>query len=359
MHFAKLKLRDFRNYRKLEAEFEPGFHVLLGSNAQGKTNLLEAVYILSTLRSFRGVGNSQIIHHERPAFFVGGITIGQTESDIRYYWAPKERKLMVNQKPIRRLADYLGTLRTVVFCTDDLQLVKGSAKSRRRFLDLLLTQTQPGYLDLLHRYTESLRSRNALLKGDTPDTTLLESFTAELISTGNKLMTARKGLAEKLSPLVRIGYRKIASKPEDAKMDYAPSVMHDFAIELAKSRIREQRYRSTIVGPHRDEVKLSLNHKPASEYASEGQKRTLAISLKMAQADYLTGVHGSPPILLIDDVMGELDAGRRAGLMPMIQRTGQALGQIFMTCTEENWPDELNRSTHRWQIDTGTIARLK
>ena len=115
MHLAKLKLRDFRNYRKLEAEFEPGFHVLLGSNAQGKTNLLEAVYILSTLRSFRGVGNSQIIHHERPAFFVGGITIGQTESDIRYYWAPKERKLMVNQKPIRRLADYLGTLRTVVF----------------------------------------------------------------------------------------------------------------------------------------------------------------------------------------------------------------------------------------------------
>ena len=241
MHLAKLKLRDFRNYRKLEAGFEPGFHLLLGRNAQGKTNLLEAVYLLSTLRAFRGVGNSQIINHGRPAFFAGGTALGQAECDVRYYWSTGQRKLTVNEKPIRRLADYLGTLRTVVFCTEDLHLVKGSAKSRRRFLDLLLTQTQPGYLGLLHRYTESLRSRNALLKRDTPDAALLESFTAELITSGNKLMAARRGLVDKLSPLVRLGYRKIAAKPEDAKMDYAPSVREDFAVELAKSRARAQR----------------------------------------------------------------------------------------------------------------------
>ena len=357
MHLAKLKLRDFRNYRKLEAGFEPGFHLLLGRNAQGKTNLLEAVYLLSTLRSFRGVGNSQIIHHSRPAFFAGGTTLGQAQCDVRYYWSTGQRKLTVNEKPIRRLVDYLGTLRTVVFCTEDLHLVKGSAKSRRRFLDLLLTQTQPGYLGLLHRYTESLRSRNALLKRDTPDAALLESFTAELITSGNKLMAARRGLVDKLSPLVRLGYRKIAAKPEDAKMDYAPSVREDFAVELAKSRAREQRYRSTIIGPHRDEVKLSLDDKPAAQFGSEGQKRTFSIALKMAQAEYLTGIHGSPPILLIDDVMGELDAERRAGLLPLISRTGQALGQVFMTCTEENWPSELSANLHRWNVDQGTLRR--
>ena len=357
MHLAKLKLRDFRNYRKLEAGFEPGFHLLLGRNAQGKTNLLEAVYLLSTLRSFRGVGNSQIINHGRPAFFAGGTALGQAECDVRYYWSTGQRKLTVNEKPIRRLADYLGTLRTVVFCTEDLHLVKGSAKSRRRFLDLLLTQTQPGYLGLLHRYTESLRSRNALLKRDTPDAALLESFTAELITSGNKLMAARRGLVDKLSPLVRLGYRKIAAKPEDAKMDYAPSVREDFAVELAKSRAREQRYRSTIIGPHRDEVKLSLDDKPAAQFGSEGQKRTFSIALKMAQAEYLTGIHGSPPILLIDDVMGELDAERRAGLLPLISRTGQALGQVFMTCTEENWPSELSANLHRWNVDQGALRR--
>ena len=357
MHLAKLKLRDFRNYRKLEAGFEPGFHLLLGRNAQGKTNLLEAVYLLSTLRSFRGVGNSQIINHGRPAFFAGGTALGQAECDVRYYWSTGQRKLTVNEKPIRRLADYLGTLRTVVFCTEDLHLVKGSAKSRRRFLDLLLTQTQPGYLGLLHRYTESLRSRNALLKRDTPDAALLESFTAELITSGNKLMAARRGLVDKLSPLVRLGYRKIAAKPEDAKMDYAPSVREDFAVELAKSRAREQRYRSTIIGLHRDEVKLSLDDKPAAQFGSEGQKRTFSIALKMAQAEYLTGIHGSPPILLIDDVMGELDAERRAGLLPLISRTGQALGQVFMTCTEENWPSELSANLHRWNVDQGALRR--
>ena len=186
MHLAKLKLRDFRNFRRLDVAFEPGFHVLLGRNAQGKTNLLEAVYLLATLRSFRGVGNAQIIRHEQRAFFAGGLALGQAESDIRYYWSAAQRKLTVNEKPIRRVTDYLGALRTVVFCTEDSLLVNGPTKSRRRFLDLLLTQTRPGYLELLHRYTEALRSRNALLKRDSPDLALLDSFTHELVATGER-----------------------------------------------------------------------------------------------------------------------------------------------------------------------------
>ncbi|SVC69585.1 uncharacterized protein METZ01_LOCUS322439, partial [marine metagenome] len=199
--------------------------------------------------------------------------------------------------------------------------------------------------------------RNALLKRDSPDLVLLDSFTCELVATGEKLIVARRRLVKKLSPLIRLGYRKIAAKPEDARIDYAPSVREDFAVDLAKSRGREQRYRTTLVGPHRDELKLTLDGQPAAQYASEGQKRTFAIALKMAQADYLGGIHGSPPILLIDDVMGELDAGRRAGLLPLISRVGQALGQVFMTCTEENWPGELTGNLHRWQVDQGAVSR--
>ena len=206
---------------------------------------------------------------------------------------------------------------------------------------------------MLHRYTEALRSRNALLKRDSPDLTLLDSFTRELVSNGEKLITARHDLVKKLSPLILLGYQKIATKTEDAHIDYAPSVREDFAVDLAKSRSREQRYRTTLVGPHRDELNLTLNGRAVAQYASEGQKRTFAIALKMAQADYLGGIHGSPPILLIDDVMGELDARRRAGLFPLVSR----VGQVFMTCTEENWPGELTGNLHRWQVDQGAVSR--
>ena len=132
----------------------------------------------------------------------------------------------------------------------------------------------------------------------------------------------------------------------------------DFAVELAQSAPRERAQRATVIGPHRDELLLFLNEQPAQPFASEGQKRSLAIALKMAQAEYLTALDGTPPILLIDDVMGELDVKRRAGLLPLLQRSQQAGGQVFMTCTEENWPEELGRNLQRWQVQAGTLRPL-
>ena len=131
-----------------------------------------------------------------------------------------------------------------------------------------------------------------------------------------------------------------------------------FALELTQSRARERACRSTLVGPHRDDVELQLNGQSAAQFGSEGQKRSLAIALKMAQAEYLTGIHGTPPILLIDDVMGELDAKRRSGLLPLLERAHQASGQVFMTCTEENWPRELSRELQRWHVQDGTLHQL-
>jgi DNA replication and repair protein RecF len=152
VHLAHLRLRDFRNYARLDTNFSPGFHVLLGGNAQGKTNVLEAIYLLATLRSFRGVGGAQMIRHGQKGYFVGAKVVGQGEHEIKVYWSVQERKLSLNSQPVRKLTDYLGTLRAVVFCTEDLQLIKGSGRGRRRFLDLLLAQTYPGYLPMLQRY---------------------------------------------------------------------------------------------------------------------------------------------------------------------------------------------------------------
>ena len=358
MHLAHLRLRDFRNYARLDADYAPGFHLLLGDNAQGKTNLLEAIYLLATLRSFRGVGGGQMVRHGQKAYFAGARVVGRGEHDVKMYWSAAERKLGLDSRPVRKLTDYLGVMHVVVFCTEDLQLVKGTARMRRRFLDLLLSQTHPAYLPLLQRYTQALRSRNALLKQRAVDESALESFSRELVNLGNQLIDRRRELGPKLSPLVRLAYRRIAHDAEELFLAYQPSVKRDFAVELAQARARERAQRTTLVGPHRDDVQLLLDDRSAAQFGSEGQKRTLAIALKMAQAEYLTGLHSAPPILLIDDVMGELDARRRAGFLPLLERAHQGRGQAFMTCTEENWPRELGRDLQRWHVEAGTLRRL-
>jgi DNA replication and repair protein RecF len=415
VHLAHLRLRDFRNYARLDADFAPGFHLLLGDNAQGKTNILEAVYLMATLRSFRGVGGAQMIRHGQKGYFVGGTIVGapvtfsslaankvgaegrpssvavlrrvegeveprsqtqapppqpsprpggarettiltsQSSREIKMFWSASERKLALDGQPVKKLTDYLGVLRTVVFCTEDLQLVKGAARARRRFLDLLLAQTQPAYLPLLQRYMRAVRARNALLKQRALDEAALDSFSLELVKLGDEVIRARRELAPKFSPLARLAYRRISNDAEELRIEYQPSVKKDFAVELAQSRNREQSYRSTLVGPHRDDLQLQLNGKSAAQFGSEGQKRTLAIALKMAQAEFLAGIHGSPPILLIDDVMGELDVKRRSGFLPLLESARKTSGQVFMTATEENWPSELGKDLQRWEVKAGNL----
>ncbi len=250
----------------------PGFHLLLGDNAQGKTNILEAIYLMATLRSFRGVGGAQMIRHGQKGYFVGGKIVGapitvsslsfpkggegrgeeadssqtknpspqpsprsggaretsiltsQSSREIKMFWSASERKLAVDGQPVKKLTDYLGVLRTVVFCTEDLQLVKGAARARRRFLDLLLAQTQPGYLPLLQRYMRAVRARNALLKPRTPDEAALDSFSQELVRLGDEVVRARRELAPKFSPLARLAYRRISHDAEELRIEYQPSV---------------------------------------------------------------------------------------------------------------------------------------
>ena len=358
VHLAHLRLRDFRNYARLDVDFAPGFQLLLGDNAQGKTNILEAVYLMATLRSFRGVGGAQMIRHGQKGYFVGGQVVGQGEHEIKMYWAARERNLTLDGQPVKKLGNYLGTLRTVVFCTEDLELVKGAGRSRRRFLDLLLAQTNPGYLPLLQRYMHTVRARNALLKQRSADEAALDGFSRELVAAGGQLIRWRTELVPRFSPLARLAYRRISNDAEELRMEYQPSVKHDFALELAQARARERSQRLTLVGPHRDDLQLLLNEKSAAQYGSEGQKRTLAIALKMAQAEYLAGIHGSAPVLLIDDVMGELDVKRRSGLLPLLEQARKTSGQVFMTCTEENWPRELGQELCRWEVRGGLVRKM-
>ena len=356
MHLAHLRLRDFRNYLRLDADFVPGFHLLLGDNAQRKTNILEAIYLVATLRSFRGVGGAQMVRHGQKGYFVGSQVVGQDHHETKMYWSQRERSLNLDSRPIRKLSDYLGVLRAVVFCTEDLLLVKGPARPRRRFLDLLLSQTYPTYLPLLQRYAQALRSRNALLKQPAADPAALDGFSRELVIAGEQITRLRHELIPRFSPLVHSAYARIASDAEQLRLSYLSNVKKDFAVELTQSRNREKAYRFTVVGPHRDEIEFLLNERSAAQFGSEGQKRTLAIALKMAQAEYLTNLYGVPPVLLIDDIMGELDLKRRSGLLPLLQRAHLSRGQVFMTATEQNWPEELGREVNKWSVREGMVS---
>ena len=357
MHVTQLRLRDFRNYPRLDAEFAPGFHLLVGDNAQGKTNVLEAIYLLATLRSFRGAASQQMVRHEQKGYFVGATVQSHAANEIRMYWSSHERQLSLNKQPVKRLTEYLGTLRTVVFCTEDLQIIKGSGRNRRRFMDLLLTQTYPSYLPTLQRYARALRSRNVLLKRSLQDAAALEGFTAELVKSGKELMRLRSEWGPKFAPIAAEAYRRVAQGTEELTLSYEASVGGDFEVALARTRDRERAARMTLVGPHRDDLQLLIDGRSAAEFGSEGQKRTVAIALKMAQAEYVTNVHGFAPVLLIDDIMGELDVHRRSGLIPLLERTHRAQGQVFMTATEENWPAELGRSLTRWEVHSGMLKK--
>jgi DNA replication and repair protein RecF len=239
-----------------------------------------------------------------------------------------------------------------------LQLVKGAARIRRRFMDLLLAHSRPLYLPLLQRYSRALRSRNALLRQRSVDESALEGFSRELIAAGEQILQFRRELLPRVAVLAREAYARVASSAEPLELEYAPSVKHDFAVELARNRERERALRSTLIGPHRDELELRLDGKSAAKFVSEGQKRSIAIALKLAQAEYLTDIHGVPPILLIDDVMGELDARRRAAFLPLLNRVEHACSQVFMTCTEENWPREIGRGLCRWEVRAGQLIKL-
>ena len=357
MHLSQLRLRDFRNYGRLDIEFTPGFHLLLGNNAQGKTNILEAIYLFSTLRSFRGVASAQMVRHGQTGFFVGGKTHHAGDHEIKMYWAASQRNLTVDGRPVRRMSEFIGVFRSVVFCSEDVQLVKGPASRRRRYLDLLLTQTRPAYLALLQRYARAVRSRNALLKQRVVDPSAPDAFTREMILNGHELIELRKKLLPEISPIACDAYRRVTNAAEEFRLDYAPSVRADFAVELRKYESRERALRTTLLGPHRDELLITLDGRSAAQFGSEGQKRSVAIALKMAQAEFLTQVHGSPPVLLIDDIMGELDVKRRSGFLPLLRRVHQAHSQVFMTCTEENWPAELGKELQRWEVRAGRVTR--
>lgn len=317
VRFSKVTLQGFRNLPLVDVTLAGKRTFLLGANAQGKTNFIEALGYVTALRSFRGADTRSLLGLGQPqaglAFVVEHETFG--ESRLTITLTPQDRVVEWEHGKVTRLADFIGKFPTVVFSSHDNQFLRGSPSLRRRWLDLTLAAMDTAYLVSLQRYTRAVAERNVLLKQGGRDAGALEAFEHELAAHAATLFAKRTAGLVELGELFRTAHARLVPEGEVAGLTYVPDTVvgaaAEFAALLAKSRPRDTLLKSTERGPHRDDLELVLNGRPAKQFASEGQQRCLVIALRLAQAAYFRAKSGITPVLLCDDVLGELDPVRR------------------------------------------------
>jgi DNA replication and repair protein RecF len=380
MYLKTLHLRQFRNYFDQKVAFDAPKTILVGNNAQGKSNLLEAVELLSTLKSHRAGRDRDLILDSKP--------IGQIDATLERQTGPIDlaltlrsggrRTLKLNGEPLRRHLDFLSVLNVVQFSCLDLDLVRGGPEGRRNWIDRLVIQLEPIYAHILQQYNQILRQRNALLKRskeirkaefsesfdkmqfqapESPEpenkenlpipnsqfpipSSELALWDAQLATAGARVIRRRDRILERLMPLARKWHHSISGSAEvldvkyDANIEVGPQliakdnlegVRQAFLEKIQKRAIAEQFQGTTLVGPHRDDITFTINSTPARQYASQGQQRTLVLALKLAELQLIEEVVGEAPLLLLDDVLAELDLSRQNQLLETIQERFQTL----------------------------------
>jgi DNA replication and repair protein RecF len=338
MYLQSLQLKQFRNYREQQVDFSAPKTILVGDNAQGKSNLLEAVELLATLRSHRALRDRELVLEGEPTGQIAAV-LERDSGTIDMTIALRSngrRTVSLNGEAMRRQLDFLGLLNAVQFSSLDLDLVRGGPGERRNWLDTLLMQLEPVYAYILQQYNTVLRQRNAFLKQgeSTQDLTQLAIWDNQLAAIGARVIRRRSRVISRIAPLAQTWHQAISNSTETLEVRYAPNVSADddptivqeaFLDRLKFRAIAEQHQGTTLVGPHRDEVEFLINQTPARQYGSQGQQRTLVLSLKLAELKLIESVVGEPPLLLLDDVLAELDLTRQNKLLETIQDRFQTL----------------------------------
>lgn len=351
MALVSITLHDFRCFARTEFHPGAGLNLLAAPNASGKSSLLEAVCVLLRLQSPRAGKLAEAIRHGAP-----GLTLHGQLGDRRltcHLSRTEGRRLLLDDVAQSRSDEYLRSGLVAFFANEDIDLVRGPSARRRRYLDFLGCQCDAGYLKHLRAYERALRSRNFLLKDGPHRGRELAAYDGPLVATGQYLAGVRTGLAAELQPLLARHASAISGRGESVGLDYAQSGGKDLATALAESASEERRLRQTVVGPHRDDLLLLLEDTAASTFASEGQQRTLALALRLAQAELIRRHRGTHPVYLLDDIFGELDTGRRHRLLAALPPDAQCL----LTTTTWDWLDDPGDAT-RWTIRDGAVVAM-
>ena len=365
MNLNKLSLRDFRNYVNLELEFDPGVNLIVGDNAQGKTNLLEAIAYLGSGKSFRATRTAEMVRFGAEfADIQGQVQAQDRQQEIRWVLFAGNRPRMLQRNGVKKkaAADVAGLLPAVLFCPEDLMVLKAGAAQRRRLGDQALCALRPKYDAALTEYNRILDQKSAILKGHLENPALLEilpEYNARLCQIGAQIISYRARFYESLGKAASEYHGQFSGGLEEFRLEYktVSTVSDTFASpEILRGQLEEHlnsHYRAELsamqclTGPHKDDFDVTLNEISLKAYGSQGQTRTAAISLKLAQRQLMATSFGEQPVLLLDDVLSELDARRQDFVLNQI-----AEGQVFITCCE---PGRFTKLGKTIEIEQGTV----
>jgi len=372
MFLKWLKLNNFTNYTELNYEVDNFLNLIVGDNAQGKTNLLDAIYYLSNGSSYRYHQDQQLIKWNSDFFTIQALTENKySQNKLVFSYTKNKKNINVNENKLNKVADLLGIFTVVFFSPDDLYLVKGNPNLRRKYLDTELSQVSPKYYYYLQQYKKSLLQRNRLLKEikfKKIDQKNLEIWNIQLAHYGAWLIVKRLEMLKKIKPLARLTHRKLADGLEELEIIYRHSLPvknsqftlqdleESFLSELSLCLEEDLLRGFTTKGPHRDDFEVRVNGYDLRNFGSQGQQRTAALSLKIAEVEFMYAETGEYPVLLLDDVLSELDKKRRDQLLRLVSERIQT----FITCTETGFLNrEIVEKASVTQVTNGVLKKLK
>lgn len=360
MIIKSLELADYRNYGSLDMKFDKGTNILYGDNAQGKTNILEAIYLTATTKSHKGSKDREIVNFEKEEAHIRAyIEKENVESRIDMHLRKSGSKgIAVDGQRIKKAGDLLGLCNVVFFSPEDLGIIKNGPAERRRFIDMELCQLDSIYLFNLNNYNKIVNQRNKLLKDiffnpDLKET--LNIWDMQLVSYGSKIIERRRLFVDQLNEIILDIHKRLSGNRENLSIAYEPNVeADDFEKNMRYSRDKDIKAKMTTVGPHRDDFSIIANGVDIRKYGSQGQQRTAALSLKLSEIELVKKIAKDNPILLLDDVLSELDSNRQNYLLNSIGDI-----QTIITCTglEEfvNNRFEINRV---FQVNNGKVTLM-
>jgi DNA replication and repair protein RecF len=362
MYIENISLKNYRNIKNIEFSPKKKINVIYGKNAQGKTNILEAIYILANLKSFRGTKNEELIkHNENYSCIKATVYSKLVKREIKVIIEKKSKNVKIDNKKPESSSDFFGYLRPVLFSPDENFLLKGSPSEKRILLDRAIFQASPVFLNRLLEYNRFLKQRNRLLKEGKKQTEQ-QPWTEGLVSAGSHLRFERQQYLKRILPIFKEVFEKISDGIETADILYPSAhrskkeLEEEFYLELRKTEERELIMGQTITGPHRDDPTFLINGYPIRQYGSQGQQKSFMLAFKIAQIIDLEKLLGQPPVLLLDDITSELDSFRKKFFFDFLKDCN---GQVFLTTTEKKF--FFNKEIEKYQsflVTKGTIQEI-
>lgn len=333
MNITNIKLQNYRNYENLEIDLENGLNLFVGNNAQGKTNLLESIYVSSHGKTYRTSKDQELIKFGADFLSIEiKMDKADREENIKIRITNNKEKIIeINNLKIKKLSDLVGYIKVITFKPEDLLLIKEGPNNRRKFLDSEISQIDTYYMQNLQKYNRALLQKNNYLK-NTRDINVdeLSIWNSQLATYGSEIIKIRRKFIEEINELINPIHRNITSEKEIIKMIYEENVSEDNILEkLEKSISQDIKYKSSQLGPHRDDFSFTINDIDVKKFGSQGQQRTSILSLLFSQIELIKNKTGELPILLLDDVLSELDEKRQMKMIEYINRM-----QTILTCTE-------------------------